>query len=232
MPYKIMIVDDDKDFRTTFRELLEAEYEIVEAANGEEAIRKIKEPNIIDLIILDIKMPGLQGTEVLKEIKKLKPDIFIVMLTGYSKQETVLESLRGHADDYLEKPVKPENALNTIWRLLSKKNDMVGGIIEKLKYFINKNYQKEISLKDASEVVCLSPKYISKIFKETVGIGFNGYKLQLRMEKAKQLLDNSDMNVNEIAYKIGYQNVESFMRIFKKIQKCTPSEYRARGKQI
>lgn len=225
-----MIVDDDKDFRTVFRETLEEEYEVVEAANGNEAIQRMKTPNIIDLVVLDIRMPGLQGTEVLKQIKEINPDVFVIMLTGYSEEEGILESLRGHADDYLKKPVKVEKALDAIRRLLSKKNDQVSGIIEKLKYFIEKNYHKDISLKEASNIVCLSPKYISRIFKDSEGIGFNEYKLQLRMDNALDLLDNSDLNINEIAYKVGYENVESFVRIFKKLQSCTPTEYRLREK--
>lgn len=221
-----MIVDDDKSFRVVFREILEDDYEVVEAADGEEAIRKMKEPNLIDLIVLDIRMPGLQGTEVLKKIKQINPDVFIVMLTGYSKQDTILESLRGHADDYLEKPIKVEKTLETIRRLLFKKNAQVSGIIERLKYFIEKNFHKEINLKQAANIVCLSPKYVSRIFKDSVGMGFNQYKLQMRMEKAKELLAYSQFNVNEIAYKIGYENVESFVRVFKRIQKCTPTRYR------
>lgn len=227
-----MIVDDDKDFRSVFKETLEEEYDVIEAANGNEAILKMKAPDIIDLVVLDIKMPGPQGTEVLKQIKEINPDVFVIMLTGYSDEEAILESLRWHADDYLKKPIKVEKTLETIRRLLSKKNDRVSGIIEKLKYFIEKNYHKEINLKEASNIACLSPKYVSRIFKDSVGMGFNEYKLKLRMDRAMELLDNPDLNINEIAYKVGYQNVESFVRIFKKLQKCTPTEYRIRDKKL
>ena len=78
MPYKIMIVDDDKHFRSEFREILEYEYEVIEASNGEEAIKIIKKPNMVDLIVLDVKMPGIIGTEVLKQIKEIDPHIFII----------------------------------------------------------------------------------------------------------------------------------------------------------
>jgi two-component system, response regulator YesN len=225
-----MIVDDDRDFRTEFREILEDEYEIMEAANGEEAIQIMQEPNIIDLIVMDVRMPGIQGTEALKKIKEINPNVYIIMLTGYSQKDVIIESLRGHADDYMEKPVKIDRILTMIKNLLDEKQKEVTGIIGKLKYFIEKNYHKDISLKEASNVICLSPKYISRIFKEKLGIGFIDYKLQLRIEKSKELLDDSDLNINEIAYNIGYQNVESFVRIFKKIEKCTPTEYRQRKK--
>ncbi|MBN1696432.1 MAG: response regulator transcription factor [Spirochaetales bacterium] len=219
-------MDDDKDFRVEFRDILEEEYDVYEAASGEKAIEIIKKPNIVDLAILDVKMPGIQGTEVLKQLKQLVPDLIIIIVTGYGSKDVIIESLRRHADDFLEKPLKIETALQRIKQLLYNKQCEVKGVIEKLKHFIEKNFHKKISLKDASNVVCLSPKYISKIFKDEVGIGFNEYKLRLKMERAKELLGLHTYNINEIAGKIGYLNIESFARIFKHLTGVTPSEYR------
>jgi two-component system response regulator YesN len=152
--------------------------------------------------------------------------VFIVILTGYSTKDVLVESLRGHADDFLEKPLKIEATLATIRKLLSRKQSDVQGIIEKIKYFIEKNYHKNISLVEASDAIHLSPKYISRLFKDSYGKGFNDYKLELKMGKAKELLEKTDLTVNEISYKIGYVNAESFVRMFKKIVKATPSQYR------
>jgi two-component system, response regulator YesN len=226
MPYTVLIVDDDRDFLEEFREILEEEYDVVHATSGEEALAIMKKPNLVDLVVLDVRMPGLQGTEVLKRMKEIAPGVFIVILTGYSTKDVLVESLRGHADDFLEKPLKIEQTLATIRRLLSKKQQEVEGIIEKIKYFIEKNYHKNISLIEASDAIHLSPKYISRIFKDNYGVGFNDYKLQLKMGKAKELLEKTDLTVNEISYKIGYVNAESFVRMFKKIVKATPSQYR------
>lgn len=228
----VMIVDDDRDFRKEFRRILEEDYEVIEAADGDEAVEKMTAPNVIDLVILDVKMPGAQGPEVLKRMKQINPEVFIVMLTGYGTKEVLLESLQGHADDYLEKPLKIDKALQIIKTLLEKKNKAVYGIIQKLKYFLDRNFHKEITLKNASDIVCLSPKYVSRIFIDTVGIGFNQYKLRLRMEKARDLLVNSDLTVNEIAFRIGYRNTESFIRIFKKTENTTPGEFRQRNKSL
>lgn len=228
MPFTILIVDDDRAFRSEFRDILEEEYNVLEAANGEQALDIIKKPHIVDLIILDIRMPGLQGTEVLKKIKKMDPGIFIIMFTGYDKKEYIIESLRGHADDFLEKPLKINKALRVIKKMLIRKQQHVSGIINKIKYIVEKNYHKNISLKQASDIVCLSPKYISRIFKEHTGTGFNTYKLQLKIEKAKKLLSSTDLNINQISDKIGYLNVESFIRIFKKMTGSTPTAFRNR----
>ena len=199
MSYRILLVDDDTSFRYNFREILEEYYDVIDISSGRETIELIKRPNIIDLVMLDIKMPDIQGTQVLREIKAIDPDISVIMLTGYSQKELIVESLRGHADDFLEKPVKVELALTIIENLLDKKQQKIMGTIDKIKYFIQRNFQKKISLKEASDAVCLSPKYISKLFKENTGIGFNEYKLQLKMEKAKEFLDSSDLNINQIS---------------------------------
>ncbi|MBN1648758.1 MAG: response regulator transcription factor [Spirochaetales bacterium] len=228
MPYMIMITDDDYDFRCEFREMLEQEYEVIEASDGEEAMRKLSAPNIIDMVLLDVKMPGMQGPEVLKKMKVIQPDLLIIMITGYGSKETMLDSLKGHADDFLEKPLKIDAVMRTIKSLLTQKNREAGSIIMKLKYFLERNYHKNISLKDAAEIVFLSPKYISRIFRDEVGVGFGEYKLGLRMDKAKELLDNSDLHVGEISWSLGYQNTESFIKIFKKMVNSTPGEYRRR----
>jgi len=150
----------------------------------------------------------------------------VIIFTGYGSKDLIIESLRRHADDFLEKPLDIDTTLNRIKQLLNTKLGAINGIIAKLKYFIEKNFHKDISLNEASQLVCLSPKYISKIFKKDTGIGFNAYKLQLKMDKAKEMLDTTTQNINEIAAKIGYHNTESFVKIFKKLVGTTPTLYR------
>ena len=129
-------------------------------------------------------------------------------------------------DDFLEKPLQIQSALQRIKKLLGTKQKYVTGVINKIKYAIEKNFHKNISLKQASEIVCLSPKYISRIFKEHTGVGFNEYKLELKVTRAKELLQGTDLNINQISDRIGYMNVESFIRIFKRITGYTPTSYR------
>jgi len=236
MPYNILLVDDDRDFREEFRDYLE-DYEVVEASNGEEALEILKKPNVIDLVILDVMMPGLKGTQVLKEMKRIDPDLSIVILTGYSSEGVAIEALRGHADDYIQKPLDIGKAKEIIERLLETKkregdvNTMdIKGKIEKIKRFIERNYHKKVRLKDLTAVVYLSTKYLSRIFKQVTGMGFREYKLKIKVEKAKELLKKTGYNIDQISDKTGYQNTESFIRIFKKFTGYTPKEYRDKEK--
>lgn len=232
MPYNILLVDDDKEFRDEFRDYLE-DYQVIEASNGEEALKLLKKPNVIDLVIMDVMMPGLRGTEVLKEIRRIDPDLGIVILTGYSSEGVAIEALKGHADDYIQKPLDIDKTKEIIERLLETKKvkgdidtNGIKGKIERVKDFAKRNYHKKVCLKDAAGAVFLSPKYLSRIFKQRTGKSFSEYKLKIKIEKAKELLSTTGYNVNQIAEKLGYENVESFIRFFKKLAKYTPTEYR------
>ncbi len=236
MPYNILLVDDDEDFRYEFRELFE-DYKIIEASNGEKALEIIKKPNEIDLVVLDVVMPGIRGTKILPEIKKISPNLGIIILTGHSTKDIAVESLKGHADDYLEKPLNINKAKEIINTLLKTKGIInyedstdINDKIERVKQFTQKNYHKKVSLNDVADLVYLSPKYFSRVFKEKTGMGFNDYKLNIKISNSKELLINTNYNIDEISYKMGYENAESFIRIFKKLTKYTPTEYRNKFK--
>lgn len=232
MADKILIVDDDLELRSELRDFLEG-YGVVEAPDGEAALRLLKRANEIGLVILDVMMPGVSGIDVLNEIRRTDPKLRVVILTGHSSKDTAIEALKGHADDYLEKPVDPRRLEEIVERLLDKDGGRgdaaatgIKGKIEKVKRFVERNCYKKISLKEAAQSVCLSPKYLSRIFKNEAGSGFSEYRLKVKIEKSKGLLSQTAYNVNQITDRLGYENAESFIRQFKKSTGCTPTEYR------
>lgn len=117
MKKKILICDDEEGVRESLNLILEKDYDIAFAANGEEAISYIKD-NPADLIILDVKMPKVNGLEVLRDIKQKKPDINVIIATGYQSAEIAEESIRLGASDYITKPFDKENVLKTIGKCL------------------------------------------------------------------------------------------------------------------
>ena len=232
MAYQILMVDDDAEFREELRDCLEG-YTVVEAANGAEALAILKKPNAIDLVILDAVMPLISGTEVLREIKKIKPGLAIIILTGQSSKDIAIDALKGRADDYIEKPIDIGRFLETVRSTIASKAlkgfTHARGIhakIEQAKQFIERNFDKKITLEDVAGQVCLSPKYFSRIFKEIAGQSFNEYRLSIKTHQACELLKNSDYTVTEITNRLGYQNLESFIRMFEKTMKASPTQYR------
>jgi len=99
----ILVVDDDKSIRYSLKRMLEGNFSILTAQNGEEALNRIKE-NPPDLIIMDIKMPGRNGIDVLKEINSIDPKSLVIMMTAYGTTETAIEAMKYGAFDYILKP--------------------------------------------------------------------------------------------------------------------------------
>jgi CheY-like chemotaxis protein len=100
---KVLMVDDEKRFReTTKKILMKKGFETILAESGEDALMKIEQAP--DVVVLDIKMPGIDGHEALTKIKKLQPDLPIIMLTGHGDQPSAREALVEGAFDYLSKP--------------------------------------------------------------------------------------------------------------------------------
>lgn len=228
----ILVVDDDVTFRSEFRECFQ-EYAIVEASNAEEALQLLKKPNEIDLVVLDVRMAGMSGLDALERIKDASPGLGVVIVTGHGSKEIVIRALRGMADDYIEKPFDIDAARESIEKILEKRRGAETGDaadlpakIERVKRFVRRNYLKKVGLRDASRVVCLSPKYLSRVFKEHTGVGFGRYRLSLRIERAKELLAESGRTIDQISYALGYENAESFTRQFKKLTGRTPSQFR------
>ena len=101
---KVLMVDDEEQFRSTTSKILNRRgYETTVAESGEEAIDILKKTSQ-DVVILDIRMPGMDGLEALAQIKKIDPDVRIIMLTGHGGGESAKESLEHGAFDYLNKP--------------------------------------------------------------------------------------------------------------------------------
>ena len=108
MKPKILVVDDESSHRQMIKAVLSAEgYDIKEAVDGNEAVKAVEE-KFHDLILMDIRMPGLSGIEALQKIKDLSPGIPIIIMTAYASVNTAIEALKAGAYDYLTKPLDIE----------------------------------------------------------------------------------------------------------------------------
>lgn len=117
----ILIVDDEKDFVDALAERLTIrEYTAAASYSGQDALEKIKEHNY-DIVILDVKMPGTNGIDVLKEIKDIKPLTEVIMLTGNATVETAIEGMKLGAFDYLMKPCETDDLTEKIEKAYRKK---------------------------------------------------------------------------------------------------------------
>jgi diguanylate cyclase (GGDEF)-like protein len=133
---RILIVDDEEDIRLSLQELLiEHKFEAFVAENSKEALQ-ILQKNEIDIIITDLVMPGgLNGIELTREIKELKPDVPVIIMTAYASIEYAVESIKAGAADFITKPFKFKHTLFTIKKTLETKK--LRELASKSKYYEN-----------------------------------------------------------------------------------------------
>ena len=115
---RILIIEDDEGMRSLLKDFIEEEgYEADSVSNGSEAFRTLtKEP--FDLVITDIRMPGLSGLDILPGIKKLQPDAFIIVITAFGSEEVYRKAMERGATVYLEKPVHLQELRELIHELV------------------------------------------------------------------------------------------------------------------
>jgi CheY-like chemotaxis protein len=117
----ILVVDDEEALRTVLSSELSGEgYHVETASDGDEAIAMLQNNNKFDLILLDIKMPRVDGFEVLKFVKNNTPNIKVIMLTAFADLKNAIESKKLGAEDFISKPYDLVDLLTTIERVLSE----------------------------------------------------------------------------------------------------------------
>jgi DNA-binding NtrC family response regulator len=122
---RVLIVDDEDDFRETIVKRLNARKILAEgAASGVKALEVLATKDF-DVIVLDVKMPDMDGIETLRHIKKLKPEIEVIMLTGHASVEFGLKGMQLGAFDYVMKPAPLNELLDTIGQAFNKKRGII-----------------------------------------------------------------------------------------------------------
>ncbi len=123
MKIRVLLVDDEEQFVDILAQRLEARgLQVTTAYNGEQALIRLKEVDV-DVILLDVLMPGRTGIEVLKEIKLAKPLTEVILLTGHATVETAIEGMKLGAYDYLMKPMETEVLVEKIHKAFRRKAD-------------------------------------------------------------------------------------------------------------
>jgi DNA-binding NtrC family response regulator len=120
-PFNVLIVDDEHEFREmTIKRLNKRGLRCLGAENGLEALKQA-EGRDFDVVLLDVKMPGMDGIMTLREIKRIQPSVEVVMLTGHASVESGIEGMRLGAFDYLMKPIELEPLIQKLLEAFEKK---------------------------------------------------------------------------------------------------------------
>lgn len=227
---KAVIIDDEPAISEIIKNFIELKQLPISVAgyakNGKEGLALIlkHEPYFV---FLDIRLPDTNGLEIIEKIKEKNiPDINFIIITAYSVFEYAQSALRLGAKDILLKPLDLNQFYNTVISNIGFEYTN-NYLINNLLLYINEHYSENITLQQCSQNLYITSQYLSRIFKNTTGMNFNKYLNKLRIEKSKELLTDSDMSIQEIALKTGYNNVNNFYAQFKALTGITPSRFQS-----
>lgn len=160
-------------------------------------------------------------------------NLYEVLIRSFSKQldlaclsdiEDCIENLKKFA--YTRSEMFEITSCVVDKTLISVHSSESGASFAKVLDYINANYKKDLSLNELSEMFGVTPQYFSKVFKDNMGTTLVQYLTDLRLNKAIELLENSDMLVKDIATEVGYSNSQYFIRVFKKKFRCSPLKFK------
>jgi DNA-binding response OmpR family regulator len=150
MKGKILVVDDESTARKSWSDILKLEgYQVATAASGEAAVSALQKETY-DIMLLDLRMPGMDGLEVLKTAGKLSPDTQIIVLTAHGSLESAIEALRQGAHDYLLKPASPDQVMSSVAAAFANKAEaqhkrlLIGQLEASLKQLKNAEGVEEV----------------------------------------------------------------------------------------
>lgn len=226
---RCLIIEDEllerRALEKLFKMCFPSKFEYVASAMNGNTGLKMLENSDFDLVILDINLPDLEGTEILSLINKNYPETKVIMATAYSDYEHIRKSMRNNAFDYLLKPYSIDTfkeAINVFISSVEEESFGTANTIGKIKKYIEENYMKDIGLEDIASAVGFDKSYIGRIFKKSEGKTIMNYVLEYRIEKANSLIKKG-MSVSEVSYAVGFNDPAYFSKCFKKVTGTSPS---------
>ncbi|WP_439559673.1 hybrid sensor histidine kinase/response regulator transcription factor [Dyadobacter sp.] len=250
----VLLVEDNDEFRNYLKEVLGREYQILEAANGKLGLNATLE-HVPDLIVSDVMMPEMDGIELCKTIKTDRriSHIPVILLTAKAEEEQQLQGYQTGADAYVTKPFRLDILQVRIRNLIRQRDQLQKQFQQHIQVrpsevqvrsldeeFINKAIgvvednlaNPEYTVEELSDAMSMSRVYLYKKINSLTGKTPIEFIRIIRLRRAAELLEKSQLSVSEIAYQIGFNNPKYFARLFKEEYNVLPTEYRRQGNQL
>jgi len=247
----ILIVEDNNDLCCFIQDLLSDDYNVQTAFNGKEALELLTLDHNIDLVISDIMMPVMDGLTFCRNIKNNvdTSHIPVLLLTAKHGEESEVEGLRSGADDYIYKPFNEEILRIKIKNVLAYRENLRSTYVKQLKIepsnitttsrdkdFIEKAIRvveesmsdTEFDIKTFASDMAVSPSTMLRKMKAITGESSDKFIRTIRLKRAAQLLQSSQLTVTEICYEVGFSSQKHFSATFKKQFELSPSAYKKR----
>ena len=234
--YTTVIIEDDPMITRLNRRYIEQDsrFAVVQTFSAAHPALFWLRRNPIDLIVLDVYMPQMSGTELLLQLRAEGVDADVIMVTSANDAKTVNDAVRLGAVDYLVKPFDSAQITACLRKLnlLPESRPAVRGdkpgntFCTQFSVWLEHHYMQDVSLDQAAEAMGMSSFYFSRFFRTSYNQTFLEYLTAYRIDRAVELLQQTDIPVREIAVRVGYTDANYFTKVFKRHLGVTPTEYR------
>jgi two-component system response regulator YesN len=259
--YQVMVVDDEVGSLEEISFYIEQTnlgfHVTAKAQCGEDALFYLEMVKP-DLVITDIRMPVIDGLQLLTQMREAGWPGRAAIISGYNDFAYAQQAIRLEVCEYLLKPVFPGDIYGVLERTrayyeaqqaekmqlrqeiqaelqpadLPAMNDLIPPYIAEAKKYIKAHYAETITLTQVAKFVAVNPAYLSASFARHCGVNFLEYLTKCRLAKAKELLERTNLPVQEVAFQTGYPNLTYFNRIFRRTTAQTPGAYRASHRSL
>jgi len=233
--YQVVIVDDNKliaDALAAFPIWKENGCQVAavcyDSTDAKHAINTL----LPDIIITDIRMPGLNGLELIDTVRSVVPHMRVIFVSAYDNFEYAQRALRMGAQDYLLKPFSKEALAQAVSGAVcyldqhEKKQEEESPFLKPIIEYINLRIDRHVTAEEVARTFYMSTSRLDKLIQKEYGKGFQKLYISLHMNRAKELLLDVRSNIEDIAQKVGYKNYASFYRAFTREFSMSPTEYR------
>ncbi len=236
--YPVLIVDDE----TTIREQLPVAFEwaqygfevVATAANGKEAVERTQEYRP-DLILLDIRMPVMDGLSFLKWLHDSPyRETSVLILTGYSEFDYAITAMKYGALGYLNKPLDEDEIAEYLVEIAKKlslrhpeeKIEAVPDLAESARRYIDIHYMEPVTVSGIAAALFVTPAYLGQVFRKAMNVTIRQYLMSVRIDRAKELLEQTPLHVYEIAHRVGFAESKYLVACFQKETGLSPAAWR------
>ncbi len=233
---RIIIVEDEQRARRGLKSLLQMvsdDCEVVaDASDGKKALELIRKCKP-EVVFTDIKMPYMDGLELIREVRKEDTKTKFVIVSAYEEFDYARQAISLGVTDYLIKPIIMDDVEKVITNITRKdevtkneeKNENCHPLIRKSLKIIEKEYASQLSQKELAARLGITAEYFCNLFAKEMDESFVKYLKKYRIDVAKTLLTESNESRDDIAYKVGYTDTKYFAKVFRDVTGKTITEY-------
>lgn len=227
MIHRILLADDNELYCSSLGKTLSQEgWRVTTTRDGGKAIKLLCGTSF-DLAILGMSIAGYSGIEILQKVQKKRLQTDVVILSGKGSVELAVQAMKMGARDFLTKPGYEGEIVEAIRQLLDRRRPTQSVLASRLDVFAKEHASEaSLSLKELCRHFRISAGYASRLFQGQVGTTFRQRLSYYRIEKAKHLLESTDMTMYQIAERCGFKNQRRFSETFRRQVGVSPKRYR------